>query len=73
MAVEYVRQGLHPQEGCAEVVKRIVKSEGRADLSINFVALDKQGRYGAAGTDDGFRYSVTTPDQSGVRVPLRVP
>lgn len=73
MAVEYLRQGLHPQEACAEVVKRIVKSEGRADLSINFVALDRQGRYGAAGTDEGFRYSVTTPDESGVRVPLRAP
>lgn len=73
MAVEYMRQGLHPQEACAEVVKRIAKSEGRADLSINFIALDRQGRYGAAGTDEGFQYSLTTPEESGVRAPLRVP
>ena len=29
------------------------------DLSVNFVALDRQGRYGAAGTGQGFQYSVT--------------
>jgi len=73
LAVEYMRQGLHPQEACAEVVRRIAKSEGRADLSINFVALDKAGRHGAAGTDEGFQYALTTPEESGVRTPLRAP
>lgn len=73
MVVEYLRQGLHPQEACAEVVRRIARHEGRADLSIDFVALDQQGRYGAAGTDEGFRYSLTTPEESGVRAPLRAP
>lgn len=73
MAVEYMRQGLHPQEACAEVVRRIVRHEGRADLSINFVAIDRQGQYGAAGTDEGFQYSLTTPEESGVRAPLRAP
>ena len=73
MAVEYLRQGLHPQEACAEVVKRIIKSEGCSELSINFIAIDRQGRYGAAGTDAGFQYSLTTPEESGVKIPLRVP
>jgi hypothetical protein len=35
-------------------------------LHINFIALDKHGRYGAAGTDSGFKYAVTTPSQSVV-------
>jgi isoaspartyl peptidase/L-asparaginase-like protein (Ntn-hydrolase superfamily) len=73
LVVEYLRQGLHPQEACAEVVRRICKSEGRADLSINFIALDRQGRHGAAGTDEGFQYALTTPEESGVRAPLRAP
>lgn len=73
LAVEFMRQGLHPQEACAEVVRRIARSEGRADLSINFVALDRQGRHGAAGTDEGFQYALTTPEESGVRAPLRAP
>ena len=36
------------------------------DLSINFVALDKKGRYGAAGTGSGFQYSVACGDYSKV-------
>ena len=37
-----------------------------AKLSVNFVALDKHGRFGAAGTDQGFQYSVTTQSSSRV-------
>jgi hypothetical protein len=36
------------------------------NLSINFVALDKRGRYAAAGTDQGFEFAVTTPQASRV-------
>jgi isoaspartyl peptidase/L-asparaginase-like protein (Ntn-hydrolase superfamily) len=61
MVVEYMRQGLHPQEACIETIRRIARQDPKGlDLSINFVALDKQGRYGAAGTGQGFPYSVTT-------------
>ena len=67
MVVEYMRQGLAPTEACQETIRRIVKSEGKGpNLSINFVALDKLGRYGGAGTDAGFSYSVTTPSSSRV-------
>ena len=66
MIVEFMRQGLSPQEAIVKVIHRIVQSEGRDDLHINFIALDKHGRYGAAGTDSGFKYAVTTPSQSVV-------
>jgi hypothetical protein len=36
------------------------------DLSINFIALDKRGRFGAAGTGQGFQYSVACDDYSKV-------
>jgi isoaspartyl peptidase/L-asparaginase-like protein (Ntn-hydrolase superfamily) len=65
--VEFMRQGMPPHEACMAVIRRIVRTEPKgANLSINFVALDKQGRYGAAGTDRGFQYSVTTPGSSRV-------
>ena len=65
--VEFMRQGMAPHEACLAVIKRILRTEPKgANLSINFVALDKQGRYGAAGTDQGFAYSVTTPTSSRV-------
>ena len=67
LIVEYMRQGLHPHEACVETIRRIAKVDPKGmNLSINFVALDKHGRYGAAGTDGGFQYSVTTPSRSRV-------
>ena len=65
--VELMRQGLHPTEACRRTIERITRSE-RSDknLSINFVALDKQGQFGAAGTDEKFAYSVTTSSASQV-------
>jgi len=67
LIVEFMRQGMAPHEACMQVIRRILSSEPKgANLSINFVALDKQGRYGAAGTDRGFQYSVTMPESSRV-------
>ncbi len=68
MVVEYMRQGLHPEEACLETVKRISRMDPRSpeELSIFFVALDKQGRYGAAGSGGGFSYAVTNPNMSEV-------
>ena len=67
LIVEFMRQGMSPQEACVKVIRRIIQTEPKgANLSINFVALDKHGRYGAAGTDGGFQYSVTMPASSRV-------
>ena len=37
------------------------------DLAINFIAINKQGEFGAAGTQANFPYSITTPEFSEVR------
>jgi N4-(beta-N-acetylglucosaminyl)-L-asparaginase len=67
VVVELMRQGMSPQEACVEVIRRIIKKEGRGpDLNINFVALDKQGRFGAAGTAKGFPFAVTTKSFSRI-------
>jgi isoaspartyl peptidase/L-asparaginase-like protein (Ntn-hydrolase superfamily) len=67
MIVEFMRQGMSPEEACLQLIRRTMRSEPKgANLSINFVALDKHGRYGAAGTDRGFSYSVTTQASSRV-------
>ena len=67
MIVELMRQGLHPQDACQQAVERIVRMDPKGmDVSVNFIALDKRGRHGAAGTDKGFQYSVTTPSDSRV-------
>jgi isoaspartyl peptidase/L-asparaginase-like protein (Ntn-hydrolase superfamily) len=67
MVVEYMRQGLHPQAACQETIRRIARQDPKGlDLSINFIALDKTGRYGAAGVSKDFQFAVTTPKMSHV-------
>ena len=71
--VELMRQGMHPQAACEEVIHRIAKSDPKDyELSICFVALDKQGRCGAAASNQRFPFSVTTNDSSEVRQQMPV-
>jgi isoaspartyl peptidase/L-asparaginase-like protein (Ntn-hydrolase superfamily) len=65
--VERMREGLPPREACQQTLERLIRSEPKGrNLSVNLIALDKRGRYGAAGTDGNFHYSVTTPSFSEV-------
>ncbi len=74
LIVEYMRDGLAPTDACEKAIRRVMAGEKKPakDLSINFVALDRSGRVGAAGTDQEFRYSVVTPDKSVVLEPRLV-
>jgi N4-(beta-N-acetylglucosaminyl)-L-asparaginase len=73
MVVEYMRQGLAPQAACEETIRRIAKQDPKGfNLSINFVALDRHGRSGAAGTDKGFKFAVASPSGSTVLQPSLV-
>ena len=74
MVVEFMRQGLSPTEACRQTIRRIASQDPLGfNLSVNFVALDKRGRFGAAGTDHGFRYSVTSQASSRVLANPGVP
>ena len=68
LVVEHMRQGLHPEQACIETIRRVIAADPRPaeELALNFVALDKQGRYGAAGTGRGFEYAITYPGYSEV-------
>ena len=67
LVVELMRQGLHPEEACLEAIRRIARKDPKGTgISVSFVALDKKGRYGAAGSAKGFQYSVTTKSSSRV-------
>lgn len=67
LVVEYMRQGMTPEQACLETIRRILRQEGtNVDLKINFVALDKQGRFGAASSSGGFPFAVTTRSESRV-------
>lgn len=69
--VEMMRQGMHPQRACEEVVHRIAHLDPRGyALDICFIAIDKRGHYGAAASNQAFPFAVATQDASEL---LRVP
>ncbi|XZE52588.1 N(4)-(beta-N-acetylglucosaminyl)-L-asparaginase [Planctomycetaceae bacterium SH139] len=71
LVVEAMRRGASPEDACLEAIERILAGERRAakELSVNFIALAKNGRVGAAGTDVGFRYAVVAQGVAEVRTP----
>jgi N4-(beta-N-acetylglucosaminyl)-L-asparaginase len=63
--VEAMRAGLAPQEACEQSMRRILEKERfESNPSINVIALDREGRFGAAGTDQDFCAAVTTSERS---------
>jgi isoaspartyl peptidase/L-asparaginase-like protein (Ntn-hydrolase superfamily) len=68
LVVELMRQGLDPQAACEEAIHRIAARDPRGyDLDACFVALDRQGRCGAASSNDSFPFAVAGPGFSEVR------
>lgn len=58
--VELMRQGFSPEQSCKKAVERIIKrNPGRAKtLQVGFLALNKNGEYGAFAIHKGFNYAV---------------
>ncbi|MFM6954448.1 MAG: isoaspartyl peptidase/L-asparaginase family protein [Sphingobacteriaceae bacterium] len=72
LVVELMRQGKSPEAACKAAVERIVKLQQRRnknlkDIQIGFIALNKQGQYGAYCLQSGFNYAVYDT-QSGNRL-----
>jgi isoaspartyl peptidase/L-asparaginase-like protein (Ntn-hydrolase superfamily) len=74
LIVELMRSGLDPTAACRTAIERIAKHERKspADLHINFLAIDKQGRWGAAGTDADYRIAVVRPSVAKLEKPFLV-
>jgi len=62
LVVELMRQGLDPEAACKKAVERIATRNPTAakDVQVGFLALNKQGQYGAYALQKGFSYSVKT-------------
>jgi N4-(beta-N-acetylglucosaminyl)-L-asparaginase len=60
--VENMRRGMSPQEACEEAVQRIMKRHrGQPNFQDAFIALNKQGEYGAAAIRGGFQFALYEP------------
>lgn len=68
LIVEFMRNGASPTEACKMCIERIAELDPKpiSELSINFIAMNRAGEFGAAGTNKGFRYAACNPDQSQV-------
>ena len=58
--VELMRQGHSPEEACRATVERIVHRDPAAAkaVQVGFLALGRDGSYGAYALQDGFTFSV---------------
>ena len=60
LVVELMRQGLEPEEACKKAVERIIarNPEQAKEVQVGFLALSKNGKYGAYALQQGFSYAV---------------
>lgn len=60
LVVELMRQGYPPEEACKEAVMRIIKKkpEIAKKIQVGFLALNRQGQYGAYAIQKGFSFAV---------------
>ena len=49
---------MNPQEACEEAVMRIVAKEEYKDMQVGYLAIDKNGNYGAYAIHPGFNYAL---------------
>lgn len=66
LVVELMRQGRTPQQACEEAALRIVKKQDFKDIQVGFLAVNKQGEYGAFSIQTGFNYTVSVDKKTQV-------
>ncbi|GGD70731.1 N(4)-(beta-N-acetylglucosaminyl)-L-asparaginase [Lacimicrobium alkaliphilum] len=67
LVVELMRQGASPEQACKQAVLRIADKLGDYQaFQVGFLALDKQGRYGAYCIQSGFNYAVKDHQQDSL-------
>jgi L-asparaginase/N4-(beta-N-acetylglucosaminyl)-L-asparaginase len=63
LVVELMRQGHSPQKACELAVDRVIsKNPDWKEIQVGFIALNKQGEYGAYCIQPGFDYAVQYDD-----------
>ena len=59
LVVELMRQGQTPEEACRLAVERVIeKNPDYQEIQVGFLALNKEGRYGAYSIQPGFDFAV---------------
>jgi N4-(beta-N-acetylglucosaminyl)-L-asparaginase len=68
LVVEYMRQGLPPRDACRKAVERIVSRDPAKakELQVGFLAMKKDGSYGAFCIQKGFTYAVRSTTEEKI-------
>ncbi len=66
LLVELMRQGRTPQQACEEAALRIVKKQDYKDIQVGFLAVNKQGEFGAYSIQPGFSYTLSQKGKTQV-------
>jgi N4-(beta-N-acetylglucosaminyl)-L-asparaginase len=78
LIVEFMRQGLSPDDACMKTIDRVIAlterrlldAQGRPLFDLQFYAVAKDGRFGSATAYEGARFAVA--DTNGARLlPMR--
>lgn len=71
LVVELMRQGRSPQEACREAVERLIKKkpDTAKNIQVGFLALNKNGEYGAFSLQKGFSYAVCDEQKQDLLLP----
>ncbi|MBT0810528.1 N(4)-(beta-N-acetylglucosaminyl)-L-asparaginase [Litoribacter ruber] len=65
LIVELMRQGWEPQKACEEAVKRLIaKNKNIEDIQAGFIAMNKDGEYGAYSVHPGFNFARHTKGEN---------
>jgi N4-(beta-N-acetylglucosaminyl)-L-asparaginase len=69
--VEYMRQGMSPEEACKAAVERIarIKKEKAKDIQVAFIAINKKGETGGYALQKGFSYAIKSATEEKMIVP----
>ncbi len=64
LVVEFMRQGISPENACKKAVERIIKIKGEKakDIQVGFIAINKKGEYGGYCIQKGFNFAVCYAD-----------
>ena len=70
--VELMRQGNSPEMACRKAVERVVKRDPAKarDMQVAFLALDKNGKYGAFAIQKGFSFWVKSNHEE-IQIPAK--
>lgn len=61
--IELMRQGNSPENACKKALERLIKLKGKdycKQIQVSFIAIDKNGAFGAYSLQKGFSYAVAS-------------